>query len=244
MGNSLIAMEQSSKWWIGDWLNYGVAKWQRRWDRGSLVEGKALKTLQNYASICSSVHPADRREDLPFSLHALVAKFGSENQRLWLERAAQHAWSYHRMKLEIKNSVENVVNESGEPDLLEEEPIILDDPEVGMEEMAVLKAYETLQDADPAVLFSVMNSDKLSSVWEMRDRAEVEPGEAEKSEATYNKNVPPLVRLAEGWGRKLGKGEFYNKALESLNQFALALGRMNEGDRGRDGEYSIKWEKK
>lgn len=124
-GRSLGAMGRCSRWWLGDWIRYGNAKFGERYSRAAAITGYDSQTLMNMVSIASKFEISRRREDLSWSHHETVAALQVEEQEGWLDRAATERLSVVDLRLELRAARKGerqraeaaVEGESGDPAL-------------------------------------------------------------------------------------------------------------------------------
>lgn len=76
-----------SNWWVGDWINYGNARWGEKYAEAARITGFDPKTLRNIASVVSRFDLSRRRDNLDFTHHAEVAALDRDQQDEWLDRA-------------------------------------------------------------------------------------------------------------------------------------------------------------
>ena len=70
----VVAVGEHVQFWIGDVLNYGEAKWGKKYHQAIEQTGRAKSTLKHYASVARRI-PVDRRKaTLSFSHHLEVLK--------------------------------------------------------------------------------------------------------------------------------------------------------------------------
>lgn len=102
LGDQLKKCARSCNWWLGDWMNYGERVYGEKYAQAVEVTGLDYQTLANIAWVCANVGLSLRKENLPFSHHALVAKMPIETQRKWLDKAAAGNWSFMDFRAKIK----------------------------------------------------------------------------------------------------------------------------------------------
>ena len=104
VSNSLFAMGQNVGFWIGDWLNYLEDLFPDTWTQQlpDIGTGHEPKTLMNYKYVCSRIAKDDRWPTLSFSIHSEVARLERDDQVMWLERAAEGAWTVKQLREEIR----------------------------------------------------------------------------------------------------------------------------------------------
>src|SRR5262245_49562302 len=107
IGELLRTFEHGLQWAIGDWINAGEGRFG---DKAAQVLGHtawSVRTTAIYRWAASRVPPENRRVDLTFSHHLVVADMSPQEQRAWLEKAAAsgeatgETWSVQRLKREM-----------------------------------------------------------------------------------------------------------------------------------------------
>ena len=73
LGARLSQIEGGVHWWIGDWLNYGEAKYGEMYAQAMSSTGFALQTLTNDKSVAKKIQFSLRRENLGWSQHKEIA---------------------------------------------------------------------------------------------------------------------------------------------------------------------------
>lgn len=91
-GKALEEKQGSMNWVLGDWLLEGIENGVKpRKMKNHVLEVTGLKLssgrLSNLMTVSRAVEPSRRREDLPYSIHAEVAKFDPETQEKLLQEA-------------------------------------------------------------------------------------------------------------------------------------------------------------
>ena len=92
-------MEGALQWWIGDW-------WNAREPYGERVEqvkerlNLKIETVRQYAYVAKNV--SIRIETLTFGHHQVVAAFEPEEQKEWLDRAAEGQWTIRDMRSALR----------------------------------------------------------------------------------------------------------------------------------------------
>lgn len=97
IGRSLYGIGRSLQWAVGDWLNYGEAKFGEKASQAMSAVGYEYQTLANCRWVCERVEFSRRRE-LPFSLHAEVAALDPSDQDRWLDRAETNNWTRAKLR--------------------------------------------------------------------------------------------------------------------------------------------------
>lgn len=104
IGNTLQQVNASLNWWIGDWLNYGEHKWGEMYAQAVEVTGWDYDRLAKAKWVASSVNSCIRLQNLRWSHHHEVANMQPEEQRHWLQAAADNAWGVRQLREAIKVS--------------------------------------------------------------------------------------------------------------------------------------------
>lgn len=107
IGELLRTLEHGLQWAIGDWICAGEGRFG---DKAAQVldhTAWSVRTTAVYRWAASRVPPENRRPDLTFSHHVVVAELPPDQQREWLEKAATpeeaggDPWSIQRLKREM-----------------------------------------------------------------------------------------------------------------------------------------------
>jgi N6-adenosine-specific RNA methylase IME4 len=125
-GLILNAIHDASKWARGDWYAYGEHKWGAKYDQG--VEDTQLEeqTLRVESYVSRNVDLNQRRDDVSWTHHRMVAPLPSQEQERWLEKAAPEPGqkkaklTVAELRQEIKHERDALqatrLRELGEPD--------------------------------------------------------------------------------------------------------------------------------
>lgn len=101
-GRRLGAIDRGSRWWLGDWVRHGAARWGDRYSEASRATGCDRATLRSMAWVASRVDSSVRNEKLTWDHHVAVASLGSDEQKYWLERAEKESFTAADLKLELR----------------------------------------------------------------------------------------------------------------------------------------------
>lgn len=93
VGLVLAEARDWSAWGLGDWLNFGEARFGERYAQASALTDRSHGGLRNLAYVARKVPPRRRREALSWSHHRLIAPFDEVEQTEWLTRAEAEGWS-------------------------------------------------------------------------------------------------------------------------------------------------------
>lgn len=110
-GENLKNIEKGVHFWIGDWINYGRARWDQtpRYKLAVQQLGFDYRTLRNDAWVASKVEVSRRRDTLSFSHHEEVAPYTPEEQELLLDHAKEQGWSAKKLRSEKARVLANIV---------------------------------------------------------------------------------------------------------------------------------------
>lgn len=124
LGRFLGSIDKRSRWYIGDWLNFGEAVYgesaaqgveattSERYSEAERVTGLDHGTLMNIRSVCAKVPRENRRKDLGFWIHSEVAKLDAAEQPRWLDAAIENGWS----KTDLRDAIRAEKNPPAEDD--------------------------------------------------------------------------------------------------------------------------------
>lgn len=136
LGRFLGSIDRRSRWYVGDWLNFGEAIYGQeaaqgvedtqanRYDEAERVTGLDHGTLMNVASICGRIARSRRRKELGFWIHAEVAALEPDEQVEWLEIAVQEGLKRNELRDRIRDSKRPPAPEEPEPEPQEGEPVM------------------------------------------------------------------------------------------------------------------------
>lgn len=102
VGRRLGAVSRCNKWWVGDWLHYGAARWGERYTEAAKVTGYDPKSLRNIAYVSLRFVPSRRRDNLSWSHHAEVAALSDDEQDHWLDFSISHKLSVSDLRFELR----------------------------------------------------------------------------------------------------------------------------------------------
>lgn len=103
-GERLGQIGRSSRWWIGDWINYGSATYGEKYDQALAVTGYDVGSLMDMAWLANTFEISRRRENLSWSHHAEIAALGEDDQERWLDRAVAGSWSVKKLRSAVKSA--------------------------------------------------------------------------------------------------------------------------------------------
>jgi hypothetical protein len=104
VGREFGARSRVSNWLIGDWIEYGTAKWGEKYVEASRITGYDVKSLRNIAYVARQVDLSRRRDELRWSHHAEVAGLEPQEQDRWLDRCLADRFSVADLRIELRSS--------------------------------------------------------------------------------------------------------------------------------------------
>lgn len=103
-GTTLVAMAKFSMLWLGDWLNYGEAKYGEKYQQAVQETGLALQTLRNAAWVCARIPPNERPVEIPFSHLRAVASLDRKPRAALLRRAEREHLTEMQLRIEVRKT--------------------------------------------------------------------------------------------------------------------------------------------
>lgn len=103
-GRKLCEVSACSLWWIGDWLNYGEAKWGKKYEAAVEVIGYDYVTLKAAAWVARSIKVSTRIQSLSWSHHREVASEEIKDKAKWLRKAQENNWTVSELRRAIRES--------------------------------------------------------------------------------------------------------------------------------------------
>lgn len=107
IGTELVALSDSSSWWVGDWLIFGHAKYPDRYQRAMAETSLDYQTLRNYAWVARAFEPSRRRSELSFQHHMEVAALSPAEQDHWLDFAVRLKWSRNELRRQVRANTDD-----------------------------------------------------------------------------------------------------------------------------------------
>jgi hypothetical protein len=102
LGHTLTRLEGALQWLIGDWVAYGSAVWDYSVRDIALHINRDVKTIQNWVSVVRAVPLDQRRAELTFGHHELVASLPPDAQARLLQDAVDNGWSVAAMRAAMR----------------------------------------------------------------------------------------------------------------------------------------------
>jgi hypothetical protein len=102
IGQNLVPVAKSIGFIVGDWLNYGAARYGEKYTEATGSTGLAYETLKMYAHVARCVERLSRNHNLDWTHHKAVAKIKDpDEQRRWLQLADTDSMSVKRLRKSI-----------------------------------------------------------------------------------------------------------------------------------------------
>ncbi|HEX2133531.1 MAG TPA: hypothetical protein VHH15_18455 [Actinophytocola sp.] len=101
-GERLGSIGRGIAWWIGDWVNYGNAKFGEKYTRAARITGYDAQTLMNMAYVAARFPPHRRRAALSWSHHAEVSALDTADQDDLLAHAERTKLSVRGLRDEVR----------------------------------------------------------------------------------------------------------------------------------------------
>lgn len=102
LGQKLAPLGKSIGFIIGDWINYGEARYGEMYEQALKRTGMAYNTLANFAYVARKIESSLRNENLDFTQHYVVAKLKTDDEKQhWLNMAEKHNLSIRRLRKSI-----------------------------------------------------------------------------------------------------------------------------------------------
>jgi len=112
VGDALRMVEGSVQWWLGDWCNFGEARYHEKYSQALDATDYELGTIKNAAYVAGNFPSSRRRDDLSFGHHQNVVALTPKQQDRWLDLASVERWSVQELRARLKKA--NLVAEHGE----------------------------------------------------------------------------------------------------------------------------------
>lgn len=103
-GETLSRIDGARQWWIGDWVNYGEARYGEKYAQALGEDAFDYGTLRNAAWVASQIEMSRRRDNLSFGHHQVVAPLEPSEQDEWLDQAIANKWSVHELRRQIRDA--------------------------------------------------------------------------------------------------------------------------------------------
>lgn len=99
VGATLKTIRDSAlRWWWGDWLNYGEARYGEKYAQAVDESDYSYQTLRKASYVCGRIELFRRRNNLSFGHHQEVAALLPDEQDMWLADAEANSWGVHTLR--------------------------------------------------------------------------------------------------------------------------------------------------
>jgi hypothetical protein len=103
-GRRLGIIGRGVAWWIGDWLQYGNARFGEKYSRAAQITGYDRQSLMNMAYVASRFPPERRCAEVSWTHHAEVAALPPAQQDEWLGFAQRNRLSCGSLRQELRSA--------------------------------------------------------------------------------------------------------------------------------------------
>lgn len=127
LGEAIGGMSRATPWMIGDWWALGEARFGETAAQAAEAVNLNRQSLLNYGSVARRIPPQDRRPELSWYAHSLVAPLPRAERNRLLDRAVREGWDSGRVKGALAASRAGVASrDNGErPSITPEEALKL-----------------------------------------------------------------------------------------------------------------------
>lgn len=127
IGRFLGSLDRRTRWYIGDWLNFGEAIFGEeaaqaveatvadRYDLAERVTGLDHQTLVNIRNVCANIAKTRRRSELGFWIHQEVSALEADEQEQWLARAVDEGLTKSQLRALVRGTEPTEPGEPGDP---------------------------------------------------------------------------------------------------------------------------------
>ena len=105
----------SLNWLIGDWINFGKARWGEKYALALELTDFEYQMLRDCAWVASKVHLSYRYDKLSHTHHREVAPLRKRDQRRFLKAAAEQGWTVSQLRRAIREDAKEVVERPRTP---------------------------------------------------------------------------------------------------------------------------------
>ena len=100
-GKTLATMTDSIPWWVGDWINFGEARFgEGKYSQGLTLWDYNYNTLANMAWVASR-YPPETRTGLSWTHHRYAASLEPVERKMLLEKAIDEEWTSRQLQIEV-----------------------------------------------------------------------------------------------------------------------------------------------
>jgi len=111
IGTFLKTANQAVQWWIGDWLNYGEAKYGEKYTQALEQTDYQYSSLAQYKWVSGVFEFSSRLENLSWSHHQEVASLNKPLRDYWLDRAERDELSKNDLRRLVSSNKGKTIDE-------------------------------------------------------------------------------------------------------------------------------------
>ena len=100
-GERLLRLDKRLPWLIGDWINYGEARWGERYAQAMDATSYSYSRLSTFSSVCRAIEYARRHPKVSFGHHEVVAPLVPAQQDEWLAEVEKRKLSVEDLRQAI-----------------------------------------------------------------------------------------------------------------------------------------------
>jgi len=104
LGQGMGRIHKCLMWYLGDWINYGEARWGEKYSQALSTTDYNYGTLRNASWVCRHIPLEKRRSMLTYGHHVEVVKLEKEEREIWLDRAELEGMTARDLRLAIKGA--------------------------------------------------------------------------------------------------------------------------------------------
>lgn len=98
IGVTLMRLQASYPFWVGDWIRYGESAYGEMYAQAEALTKLTYGTLAQYKSVAERIPPDERKPELDFSHHRVVAKLEKTVRDRLLNEAVEGRLSVEQLK--------------------------------------------------------------------------------------------------------------------------------------------------
>ncbi len=187
VGNTLLTLDKSLNFWIGDWVLYGENKWGEMYAQAQAITGWNYDRLARAKWVASKVPCWLRTQQLSWTAHLAVAALTTDKQKEWLDKAEAEGMHSAELKKAIKAaSLPAIAPTNGNghvpPDTDDDVPYSASGPGVQAEAPEWVEEYEETDNDFPVLSWETIHEIQSLVVAVLLERFTVACEIAEKLE--------------------------------------------------------------
>lgn len=111
IGTFLKTANQAVQWWIGDWLNYGEAKYGEKYTQALEQTDYQYHSLADFKWVSSVFEFSVRTENLSWTHHRVVSSLDKPLRDYWIRRAEREELSAHDLRRLVSSNKGKSIDE-------------------------------------------------------------------------------------------------------------------------------------